>query len=30
MIELLNKIITILETKQIAKQKHCGIGYGGL
>jgi hypothetical protein len=29
-IELLNKVLKLLETKQTAKQKHSGIGYGGL
>lgn len=30
MVELLNKIIALLEKKQTAKEKHSGIGYGGL
>jgi|688.fasta_scaffold00075_24 hypothetical protein len=30
MVSLLLKVIELLETKQTAKQKHCGIGYGGL
>lgn len=29
-IELLKQIVNLLETKQTAKQKHSGIGYGGL
>lgn len=27
---MLEKILIILQTKQTAKQKHSGIGYGGL
>ena len=30
MVSLLLKVIEILEAKQTAKHKHCGIGYGGL
>lgn len=30
MIELLEKILKQLETKQTAREKHSGIGYGGL
>ena len=29
-VTLLLKAIKLLEAKQTAKQKHCGIGYGGL
>jgi len=29
-IELLNMVLNLLETKQTAREKHSGIGYGGL
>jgi hypothetical protein len=29
-VELLIRIIQLLETKQTAREKHSGIGYGGL